>query len=40
MASMKNIRYRVNCEVHQLKINKNIDFDTKIVWKRRILMFR
>lgn len=36
MSATKNIRYRVTCQVHSLKINKNIDFETKIVWKRRI----
>lgn len=35
MASTKNIKYRVSCEIQKLKINKNIDFETKIAWKRR-----
>ena len=33
--SITNIKYRVTLEVQKLKINKNIDFETKIVWKRR-----
>lgn len=35
MASTKNIKYRVSCEIHKLKINKSIDFETKVTWKRR-----
>lgn len=39
MSNTKSIKYRVSCEFHKLKINKNIDFETKIVWKRRKLKY-
>lgn len=38
MNDLKKILYRVTCEVHRLKINKNMDFETKIMWKRRTLL--
>lgn len=38
MNDIKKILYRVNCEIHKLKINKSIDFETKIMWKRRTLI--
>lgn len=39
MTSTKIIKYRVSCEIHKLKISKNIEFDTKITWKRRMFIF-
>lgn len=35
MSGTTNIKYRVNCEILRLKVNKNINFETKIAWKRR-----
>lgn len=35
---IKTITYRISAEFHKLKISKNMQFQTRILWKRRTLM--
>ena len=35
MIQNKTIKVRMNALVHRLQINKNIRFQTRIMWKRR-----